>query len=108
MLNKNAGDSFTLTAVYSDPKDKTVPLASLPVAIEKTGVIILTAVGTPTVNDASFQFTGTIPTDAAPGTEYEFDITAEGDPTPGADTIPGSFLIGVVADEDTKVVITGV
>lgn len=107
MLSKNPGDTFTLTAVYADPKGKTVPLASLPVAVEKSGVISLTAVGSPTVNDPSFQFTGTVPADAAAGTQYEIDITAEGDVTPGVDTIAGTFNVGVVADEDTSVVITG-
>lgn len=107
MLTKNPGATFTLTAVYTDPNGKSVPLASLPVATEKSGVITLTAVGTPTVNDPSFQFSGTVPTNAAAGTQYEIDITAEGDPTPGVDTISGSFNIGVVADEDTQVAITG-
>lgn len=108
MLTKNPGDTFTLTAIYTDPKGKSVPLASLPVATEPTGVIALSPVGTPTVNDPQFQFTGVIPTDAVAGTNYEIDITAEGDPTPGLDTIPGKFNVGVAADEDTQVAITGV
>lgn len=106
MLTKNPGDDFTLTAVYADPKGKTDPLGALPVATEPT-LGTLTPVGTPTVNDAQFQFTGTVPADAAPGTLYVVEIDAEGDPTPGVNTIKGQFTIGVVAAEDTTVTITG-
>ena len=107
MLSKLAGASFVLTAVYADPKGVSVPLASLPTAAESTGAITLSAVGNPTVADPSFQFTGTVPADAVAGTIYEIDISAEGDPTPGVNTIVGKFSVGVAADEDTTVTITG-
>lgn len=106
MLTKNPGDSFTLTAVYSDKNGKSVPLASLPVATEPT-LGTLSPVGTPTINDAQFQFSGTIPADAASGTQYVVEIDAEGDVTPGVNTIKGQFTIGVAVDEDTQVAITG-
>lgn len=106
MLPKNPGDTFTLTAIYNDPKGKNVPLASLPVATEPT-LGTLTPVGTPTLGDAQFEFTGTVPANAAAGTQYSVLISAEGDPSPGVNTINGNFIIGVVADEDTTVAITG-
>lgn len=106
MLTKNPGDTFTLTAVYTDKNGKTEPLATLPVCTEASGVAT-SPVGSPTVNDAQFQFTGTVPVDAAAGSTLDFTITAEGDPTPGVDTLTGTFQIGVVALEDTNVTITG-
>jgi hypothetical protein len=41
----------------------------------------------------------------APGTVH-VTVTAEGDPTPGADTITGEFDVEVIADEATQVEIT--
>lgn len=107
MLNKNPGASFTLTAVFADPAGKTVPLGALPTATESTGAITLSPVGTPAVGDAQFQFTGSVPADAVAGTQYTITLSAEGDPTPGVDTITGTFTVGVAADEDTTVTITG-
>ena len=106
MLSKQPGASFVLTAKYSDDSGKRDPLGALPVATEPT-LGTLAPVGTPTVNDDQYQFTGTVPADAAPGTVYTVEIDAEGDATPGANVIKGQFNIGVVADEDTKVTITG-
>ena len=106
MLTKNPGDTFTLTAIYTDKNGKTDPLASLPVATEPT-LGTLTPVGTPTVNDLQFQFTGTVPANATSGQQFVVEIDAEGDPTPGVDTIKGQFTIGVAIDEDTQVAITG-
>ncbi len=106
MLPKNPGESFVLTAIFSDKNDKVEPLASLPVATEPT-LGTLTPVGTPTLNDPQYQFSGVVPADAAPGTQYNVTIKAEGDPTPGNDTIVGNYIVGVVALEDTKVAITG-
>lgn len=106
MISKNPGDSFSLTAIFSDKNGKVEPLAALPTCVEASG-LATTPVGTPTVNDPQFQFTGTVPADAAPGTQFTFTISAEGDPVPGQDTITGQFVVGVVALEDTQVAITG-
>ena len=46
MITKNPGDTFTLSAVYTDPKGKSDHLASLPVATEPT-LGALAPVGTP-------------------------------------------------------------
>lgn len=106
MLSKQPGASFVLTAKYTDNDDKSDPLGSLPVATEPT-LGTLTPVGTPTLNDGTYQFSGVVPADAVPGTQYVVEIDAEGDAVAGQNTIKGQFTIGVIAAEDTKVEITG-
>lgn len=105
MITKLQGDSVTLTAIFSDKNGKTVPLAGLPTCVDPAGKLSFSPVGIPTVNDPQFQWTATVPTDCPPG-DYPINISAEGDPTPGQDTVSGSYTITVAADEDTQVAIS--
>lgn len=106
MLSKLAGAAFVLTAAYADDDQKAEPLFSLPTCNEPTlGNIPLQ--GTPGLGDGTYNFGGTIPADAAPGTTYTFEIDAEGDPTPGVNTIKGQYQIVVISKEDTHVTISG-
>jgi hypothetical protein len=95
----------TLTAAFTDDNDVNHPLASLPVASCANTDVTLAVVGTPTVSDPQFQWSISASATAALA-DIEVDVTAEGDPEVGKDTINGKILGSIVAAEDTKVALS--
>lgn len=102
----NPGQTKTLTAIFTDDAGNTDPLGALPTAVDPNGFLTLTPVGTPTVNDKQFQWSMACPASAAVDTALEIDVAAEGDPTPGVNTIKNTIAGSVIAAEDTHVALS--
>lgn len=102
----NPGQTKTLTAVYTDANNKSEPLASLPTAVDAAGVVPVTAIGSPTVNDGTYTFSFTAPADAVVGSVITINTHADGDPDPKVDPIDKSIDVTVVAPEDTQVALS--
>jgi hypothetical protein len=79
----NPGQTKRLTAIFSDANGKVEPLAGLPSAKDPNSILVIAPVGTPTVNDAQFQWDLSCPSGVEANTALEVDVSAEGDPTPG-------------------------
>lgn len=92
------GSTHTATAVFTDANGVTRPLHSIPAwSASPDGLV--------TLAPAEDGMTCGITAGSTDG-DVTLTVTAEGDPSPGVNTITGTFDLSVVDPEDTQVTIT--
>lgn len=93
-----AGQTRVLTAVFADGNGKTWPLFSQPTAVDPNGLITFAPLGDQTLDGGPYKWNITCPAGVADGTDITLNVQAEGDPTPGKNTLKAT-ITGVVGEQ---------
>ena len=99
------GQRKVLNIVFCDTAVPPVvhPLASLPTAVDPTGVAVIDVPGTPQATDPSFSWGITCPATATIGTQLQIDVEGT---NPDGVVDKQTYAIDVVAADDTTQVAT--